>query len=216
MTSRFTSTCPRSNCGATARASTKSRRSSLCGSWIVCSRKARIPIRRWKRCRTSYRNWSASRRSAAPILLHKTPLNLGDGVGCTRGGSAMRGSGAQLAGSVRRTAAALCILVSVTSYAQHSGQIPRVGVLHPGSSGEPAAVQREPFERGLRELGWKPGADVLIDYRYAEGDAGRLGQLARELASLPVTVFVARDNPAIGAARSANRDLPIVMSAGTD
>jgi len=128
----------------------------------------------------------------------------------------MRGSGAQLAGSVRRTAAALCILVSVTSYAQHSGQIPRVGVLHPGSSGEPAAVQREPFERGLRELGWKPGADVLIDYRYAEGDAGRLGQLARELASLPVTVFVARGNPAIGAARSANRDIPIVMSAGND
>jgi hypothetical protein len=45
-------------------------------------------------------------------------------------------------------------------------------------------VQREPFERGLRELGWVPGVSIVIEYRYAEGRAARLGELATELVNL--------------------------------
>lgn len=57
-------------------------------------------------------------------------------------------------------AALLCLIGSAR--AQQPGKVYRVGVLRPGSAKEPASVQREPFERGLRELGWRPGSDVVI------------------------------------------------------
>jgi putative ABC transport system substrate-binding protein len=97
-----------------------------------------------------------------------------------------------------------------------SGKIPRVGVLHAGSSKESATIQREPFERGLRELGWVPGSTVLIDYRYAEGNTSRLSVLAAELVRSKVDVMVARGNAAIDAARWTSATIPIVMSAGSD
>jgi putative ABC transport system substrate-binding protein len=100
--------------------------------------------------------------------------------------------------------------------AQQAGKIPRVGVLHPGSSKEAASVQREPFERGLRELGWVPGSTVLIDYRYAEGNAATLLELAIDLVRSGVNVIVARANPAIRAAQRATTTIPIVMSASDD
>ncbi len=60
------------------------------------------------------------------------------------------------------------------THAQPPGKVPRVGVLTPQKSTEPPTLQREPFERGLRELGWTPGANIIIEYRYAEGQNERL------------------------------------------
>jgi putative ABC transport system substrate-binding protein len=96
------------------------------------------------------------------------------------------------------------------------GKVYRVGVLRPGSAKEPAWVQREPFERGLRELGWKPGANVVIEYRYGEGDLARLVPLARELASKRVDVFVVAGVHAAEAAQKAGPQIPIVMAASND
>jgi putative ABC transport system substrate-binding protein len=105
-------------------------------------------------------------------------------------------------------------LAAGRAYSQ--AKIPRVGVLRPGSAKEAASVQREPFERGLRELGWTPGSNVLIDYRYAEGDSARLPQLAAELVRSRVDVIVAASVPAIRAARQAGPAVPIVMAATND
>ena len=90
---------------------------------------------------------------------------------------------------------------------------PRIGVLHVGSSKESPAIQREPFERGLRDLGWGPGSTVIIDYRYAEGERTRLPALAEELVRSRVDVIVARADEAIHAARKATSTIPIVMAA---
>ena len=109
-------------------------------------------------------------------------------------------------------AAALAAAAPWASLAQ-SRKAPRVGVLHSGSVKEPDAVQREPFERGLRELGWVPGNSIRIEYRYAEGDVSRLPQLAHELVGSRVDVIVARASAAIHAARRATGTIPIVMSA---
>jgi putative tryptophan/tyrosine transport system substrate-binding protein len=100
--------------------------------------------------------------------------------------------------------------------AQPATQVPRVGVLNPGSSTESPAVQREPFERGLRELGWTPGSNIHIDYRFAEGRSARLEDLAAELVQSKVDVIVARSLPAVGAARRATTSIPIVMSSAAD
>jgi putative ABC transport system substrate-binding protein len=115
----------------------------------------------------------------------------------------------------REALAALLCLVGSAS-AQQPGKVYRVGVLRPGSAKEPAWVQREPFERGLRELGWKLGANVIIEYRYGEGDLGKLPLLAKELASKRVDVFVVAGAQAAAAARKAGPDIPIVMAATND
>lgn len=115
----------------------------------------------------------------------------------------------------RRDAIAALIGVAFGSaHAQQAGKVFRVGVLRPGSAKEPAWVQREPFERGLRELGWNPGSNVVIEYRYAEGDAARLSQVAGELKSMDVVVTAGA--PAAAAIRAASPAVPIVMAASND
>jgi putative ABC transport system substrate-binding protein len=112
---------------------------------------------------------------------------------------------------------AALLLTPERSGAQQPGaKIPRVGVLRPGESTEAAGVQRTPFEQGLRELGWTPGTDILIEYRYAEGDADRLPMLAAGLVHLKVDVIVAATVPATLAAHQATSTIPIVMSATDD
>ena len=102
------------------------------------------------------------------------------------------------------------------SFAQRPSKMPRVGVLSPGNPppGDPFR-QAERFEAGLRELGWRPGSNILIEYRYAEGKLDRLPALAAELVRIPVDAIVARGQT-IGAARQATATIPIVMAADPD
>jgi putative ABC transport system substrate-binding protein len=110
----------------------------------------------------------------------------------------------------------LALAVGLSADAQPTSQVPRVGVLNPGSSTESPAVQREPFERGLRELGWEPGSNICIEYRYAEGQSARIDELAAELVRLKVDVIVVRSHPVVAAARRATSSIPIVMSSAAD
>jgi putative tryptophan/tyrosine transport system substrate-binding protein len=100
--------------------------------------------------------------------------------------------------------------------AQQAVKVPRVGVLSPGNPPPGDAFhQRDRFEAGLRELGWKPGSTIVVDYRYAEGKLERLPALAAELVGIPVDVIVAR-GLTIAAARQATAKIPIVMAADPD
>ena len=106
-------------------------------------------------------------------------------------------------------------LVPLVAEAQRPS-MPRVGVLSPGKPPpDDAFRQQERFEAGLRELGWTPGSNVVIDYRYAEGNLDRLPALAAELVRSPVNVIVAR-GLTIRAAREATAMIPIVMAADPD
>ena len=100
--------------------------------------------------------------------------------------------------------------------AQQSSKVPRVGVLSPGNPppGDPFR-QAERFEAGLRELGWQPGKNVVIEYRYAEGRLDRLAALAADLVSLPVDAIIARGQT-IAAARDATKTIGIIMAADPD
>jgi putative ABC transport system substrate-binding protein len=102
----------------------------------------------------------------------------------------------------------------VGAVAQVPSRVPLVGVLSVGPSTIPlAALGREAFERGLRELGWTPGQTIRIDYRYAESKPERLDELAADLVRLRVDVIVARATPSIRAAKQTTTTIPIVMSA---
>jgi putative tryptophan/tyrosine transport system substrate-binding protein len=100
--------------------------------------------------------------------------------------------------------------------AQQSGKVARVGVLRPGSAKEPAWVQREPFERGLRELGWIPGSNVIIYYRFGEGDAAKLPALAAELGKERVDVVVTVGAAGAQAVQLASPGVPVVLAATID
>ena len=68
------------------------------------------------------------------------------------------------------------------------------------------------FREGLRERGHVEGRDVVLDVRYAEGQAQDLPRLAAEIAALKPAVIVALGRPATDAALAATATLatPIV------
>jgi putative ABC transport system substrate-binding protein len=68
----------------------------------------------------------------------------------------------------------------------------------------------------LRELGYVEGQNLVVEYRWADGDIARLPALAAELVRLRVDVLVATTNPAVLAARQATSTIPIVFAASSD
>jgi putative ABC transport system substrate-binding protein len=74
----------------------------------------------------------------------------------------------------------------------------------------------EAFRQGLREHGYVEGKNIVIEYRYAEGNAKRLKELAAELVRLKVDVIVT-GGPAVNRpAKEATATIPIVLSFDND
>ena len=71
---------------------------------------------------------------------------------------------------------------------------------------------REGLTKGLRDLGYTEGDDIVIEYRHAEGRPERLSDLAAELVRMKVDVIVAETTPASLAAKKATMTIPIVMT----
>jgi ABC-type uncharacterized transport system substrate-binding protein len=69
----------------------------------------------------------------------------------------------------------------------------------------------EGFRRGLRDLGYVEGQNVVIVYRSAEGKFDQLPDLAAELVCQNVDVIVSRVTQASLAVKSTTRTTPIVM-----
>jgi putative ABC transport system substrate-binding protein len=64
----------------------------------------------------------------------------------------------------------------------------------------------------MRELGYVEGKNLVIEWRFADGDLKRLPSLAADLVQLRVDVIVAVASPAIGAAQKVTTTVPIVMA----
>ena len=93
----------------------------------------------------------------------------------------------------------------------------RVGFLALPARPEPLEPSRfGAFARGMRDLGYLEGKNILIEWRFADGDAGRLADLATELVKLPVDIIVAGGAPVINAAQKATGTIPIVMTTSND
>jgi len=67
------------------------------------------------------------------------------------------------------------------------------------------------FQEGLRDLGWIPGQNVRVEYRWSGGTHDRLAALALELVNLYPSVIVASSGPAALAAKRATAVVPIVF-----
>src|SRR2546427_3917521 len=107
-------------------------------------------------------------------------------------------------------------LASDPSHAQPPTHVHRIGYLSYGSPLPEFAPHVEAFRQGLHELGYVEGQNLVIEYRYAEGRAERLGDLAAELVRLRVEVIVVGGALGIRAAQHATRTIPIVMGGTGD
>jgi putative tryptophan/tyrosine transport system substrate-binding protein len=92
------------------------------------------------------------------------------------------------------TVALLCTGITAGSVAnaQQGGHVPRIGLI--GASTPLATWQEAPtsrgFLKGLHELGYEEGRNIIIEFRSAQGHWDRLPEIANELVGLKVDVLV--------------------------
>jgi putative ABC transport system substrate-binding protein len=72
------------------------------------------------------------------------------------------------------------------------------------------------FLQGLNEAGFVEGRNVMIEYRWAEGQYDRLPGLADDLVRRRVTVMVATTTPAVLTAKAATTTIPIAFLTSTN
>lgn len=94
--------------------------------------------------------------------------------------------------------------------------MPVIGFLS-GTSAERYAPFLAAFREGLDEAGFVEGQNVAIEYRWAEGDFGRLPAMAGDLVRRKVDVIVTSGGTlAAEAAKQATDTIPTVFIAGDD
>jgi putative ABC transport system substrate-binding protein len=100
--------------------------------------------------------------------------------------------------------------------AQQTKKVPRIGWLEISSPNPEALRHIEMFRQGLRDLGWVEGQNIALEYRYADGRADRLPNLAAEFVRLKVDIIATHSGPPIHAAMQATKTIPIVMAVSGD
>ena len=98
---------------------------------------------------------------------------------------------------------------------QPAGRVYRVGYLAFGSREQTLHLVKA-FEEGLRSLGYRVGENVVIEYRFANGQLERLPALAADLVRLGVDVIVSGNPSNTAATIKATTTIPIVMTNSSD
>src|SRR5262249_20018105 len=92
---------------------------------------------------------------------------------------------------------------------QPTAKIPRIGWLVTGS---PASYRFSlaAFREGLKAFGHVEGQNIIIEYRWAEGNVARLPELAHDLVEQKVDIILAGGSVGAEAAKQATSSIPIV------
>ena len=94
--------------------------------------------------------------------------------------------------------------------------LPVIGYLSSGTA-RGFASRLAAFRQGLQEVGYREGENVLIEYRWGEGQNDRMAALAADLVRRQVSVIATPGGVnAAGAAKAATTTIPIVFETGAN
>ena len=97
--------------------------------------------------------------------------------------------------------------------AQQSERMRRIGVHTGTTADDPDGKARfAAFEQALGQLGWTPGRNVRIDYRFSGGNAATSRKQAEELVALAPDVIVSSGSFSTGILLQATRSVPVVFT----
>jgi len=110
---------------------------------------------------------------------------------------------------------ALLFALCASADAQQPNKIPRIAYVS-AASRSPMSDRSEAFRRGLRELGYVEGKNIVIEWRFGDARADRIPAFLAELIRLKVDVIVSAGSGVTRHAKEATVTVPIVMAADFD
>jgi putative tryptophan/tyrosine transport system substrate-binding protein len=135
-------------------------------------------------------------------------------------GTTQQGGPAVKSRYVRAVGLTLAILLgfalpqlSTGVHADPLGKVPHVGYIWIGAEGSDRAT-RPGLQQGLRELGYQDGRDIIIEYRYADGDIERLRELVADTIARKVDIIVVPGVIVADAVKRATTSIPVVALVG--
>ena len=117
---------------------------------------------------------------------------------------------------LRVTCLVALIAGSAVAQAQQAAKVPRIGFLSGLDLASLGTSRVEAFRKGLKELGYIEGKNIVVEYRWAEGKFDRVPDLVAELNRLKVEVIVTAGPSATRGAKQATATIPIVMAFDSD
>ena len=99
--------------------------------------------------------------------------------------------------------------------AQQQAKVFRIGSLASGSASTHKS-RIDAFRQGLHELGYVEGENIVLEYRYAEGNRERFADLAAEMVRLKPDVIVVGGTGFTAAVKQATSTIPIVVGGAGD
>jgi putative ABC transport system substrate-binding protein len=98
---------------------------------------------------------------------------------------------------------------------RQAGKVYRLGFF--GTAFEAGYVRELDWIRaGLRKFGYEEGKNLVIEYRWAEGNAERMRQIAAEFTTLKLDAVLVHGIPGAVAMARESSSIPIVMADGAD
>jgi len=119
-------------------------------------------------------------------------------------------------------AAFVTFALPLPGLAQQTARLPKVGILSLGTRSAAACdsgtlgYNAGCFVDGLRAAGYLEGKNITLEYRFADGDYGRLPALAADLVASKPDVIFTFTTPGAEAAAKATTTIPIVVSPASE
>ena len=94
--------------------------------------------------------------------------------------------------SMLATVVALLVLTAPFAADAQNGRVHRIGIFGETASDPEETRLWQGFRLAVRERGWIEGENILIEYRWAEGNSAREREAAADLLRLKVDLIVTR------------------------
>jgi putative ABC transport system substrate-binding protein len=110
---------------------------------------------------------------------------------------------------------AVLLITFSLAQAQQPAKIPRIGYLA-ATKATAIAARTDAFRQGLSELGYIDGKNIIVEYRYADGNPAREGELAAELVRQKVEIIVTTGPTVTRTVKHATATIPIIFAQDGD